>query len=108
MQEANLARFFLDLRRAQLQVPHFEDKDFNLIYVARPPPGVLLETVLSHMISQQLGSPVPLPLDAIFQADPKTLDVWEKTFFLQAKLSSEIYVYAKHLGRVGICHSFFI
>ena len=72
-----------------MQVPHFEDKDFGLIYVARPPPGVLLETVLSHMISQQLKSPVPLPLDAIFQANAETLDVWEKTFFLQAKLSSK-------------------
>ena len=72
-----------------MQVPHFEDKDFGLIYVARPPPGVLLETVLSHMISQQLKSSVPLPLDAIFQSNPENLDAWEKAFFLQAKLSSK-------------------
>ena len=88
-----------------MQVPHFEDKDFNLIYVARPPPGVLLETVLSHMISQQLGSPVPLPLDAIFQADPKTLAVWEKTFFLQAKLSSENVFLATYIQICALCCS---
>ena len=66
---------------------HFEDRDFGLIYISRPPAGISLETVLSLMISQQLMSPVPLPLEAVFESS--SLQSWEETFLLQAELSGE-------------------
>lgn len=73
------------MRSVWLQVLHFEDKDFGLIYVARPPAGVSIDTVLSHLVSQQLKSPVPLPLEAVFEST--SLQSWEKAFFLEAELS---------------------
>lgn len=76
--------------KSYMQVPYFEDKDYGLIYIARPPASVSLETVLSHVVSQQLRSPVPLPLDAVFKWDARSLDSWEQTFFLKADLSGAL------------------
>ena len=72
-----------------LQVLHFEDPDFGVIYVASPPAGVLLETVVAQVVSQQLGSPVPLPLDAVLRCRPEALPSLEEALFLQAKISGD-------------------
>lgn len=37
----------------------------GMVYVADPPEGVPLSAILSQAISAALGSPVPLPLDAL-------------------------------------------
>jgi len=68
-------------------VLHFEDPDFGLIYVATPPPGVHLETVVAHIISHILFSPVPLPLDAVLGCPADALPSLEEAFFLRAKIS---------------------
>lgn len=77
-------------------MPYFEDRDFGLIYIAIPPEGVAVETVLSHAVSQQLGSPVPLPLDAILTCSPDALDTWEKAFFLHAQVSGKPFPYPEN------------
>jgi hypothetical protein len=84
-----------------MQVLHFEDPDFGLIYVALPPPGVQLETVLAHMISQQLSSPAPLPLDAVLGCPAEALPSLEKAFFLQAKISGEPPSYFPSIPGIG-------
>ena len=35
------------------------------IYIAEPPPGVPLSSLLAQALSHALGSPLPLPLDAL-------------------------------------------
>ena len=49
-----------------MQVYLFPCPRTGLLYVADPPPGVPLGSMLAQAASQALDSPVPLPLDPLF------------------------------------------
>lgn len=67
------------------QAYNFEDRDAGIVYVAQPPEGVSLEAVLSRMLSRQLRSPVPLPLEAILA--PNAATAAGSGFFLAAHIT---------------------
>ena len=51
----------------------FEEGRAGAVLVAEPPRGVPLAAVLARLVSRRLGSPVPLPLDALLDAAPTSL-----------------------------------
>jgi hypothetical protein len=58
---------------AARQVYEFVCARSGALYVAEPPVGVPLSALLSAAFSRALGSPVPLPLDALFGCKPEAL-----------------------------------
>lgn len=73
-----------------MQVQEFSDAKSGHIYVAKPPPGISLEMVLTRVVSRELHSPVPLPLEPILACSGSAgAERLQHPFFLRANFSGK-------------------
>lgn len=56
-----------------VQVYEFTDAQSGAIFIAEPPPGVRLESLLAEAVSKALHSPVSLPLEPLLSCTEATL-----------------------------------